>query len=148
MYFARFGELMLTSDEMELIGERALGFKNSITPISSERGKRTSLNKPTHSNEEISAFMEIAIRACKKHLCQNSPIRSAVILELQKNRQVLMSTFSGIKEGSISPCKLSPVLQSYTESISAKLLPDTLLPASDLKTAISTILFEVARESV
>ncbi|AOT07630.1 hypothetical protein [Pseudoalteromonas luteoviolacea] len=148
MYFARFGEQMLTSDEMELIGERALGFKNSITPISREQGKRKSLNKPTHSNEEIAAFMEVAIRACKKHLCQNSPIRSAVILELQKNRQGLMNTFNGIKEGTLSPRKLDSLLQGYTESICAKLLPETLLPASNLRKAVSTILFEVARESV
>ncbi|MDK1289728.1 hypothetical protein [Pseudoalteromonas umbrosa] len=146
MYFARFGEQMLTSDEMELIGDRALGFKNSITHVSSAQGKRKSLNNPTHSNAEISAFMEITIRACKKHLCQSSPIRSAVILELQKNRHALMVNFTGIKSGTIGPSKLDPLLSKYTDDICAKLLPETLLSGSDLKRAVSTILFEIARE--
>ncbi|WP_284136385.1 hypothetical protein [Pseudoalteromonas obscura] len=148
MYFARFGNEMLTSDEMELIGDRALGFKKSVADSAKQQSKRTQLNKPTYSNAEISTFMSIVLRACKKHLCQNSPIRTNVILELQRNRQPLMDTFNGIKEGLISPCKLDPLLHSYTQSISAKLLPETLLPASDLKAAVSTILFDVARESI
>ncbi|KZN28584.1 hypothetical protein N480_10865 [Pseudoalteromonas luteoviolacea S2607] len=148
MFFARFGNQMLTSDEMELIGERALGFKNSIANSKKQRALKSNLNKSNNSNDEIAQFMEIVIRVCKKHVCKTSPIRSALILQLQKQRNPLMHTFTGVQEGTISPCKLDSFLQEQTNLITQKLLPETLVVASDLRALVRTVLFQIARESM
>ncbi|WP_155730626.1 hypothetical protein [Pseudoalteromonas luteoviolacea] len=139
---------MLTSDEMELIGDRALGFKNSIANSKKQRSLKSNLNKPNKCNDEIAQFMEIVIRVCKKHVCKASPIRSALILQLQRQRTALMYTFTGVQEGTVSPYKLDTFLHEHTESIAAQLLPESLSTASDLKKLVRTVLFQVARECV
>ncbi|MCF2857124.1 hypothetical protein L1286_06565 [Pseudoalteromonas sp. SMS1] len=139
---------MLTSDDMELIGDRALGFKNSITNTKQRKALNASLHHSSQNNDEIALFMEIVIRVCKKYVCKTSPIRSALMLQLQRQRKSLMQTFKGVQEGTVSPSKLDTFLQAHTESITAVLLPDSLATASDLKQLVRTVLFQIARESV
>ncbi|WP_142049070.1 hypothetical protein [Pseudoalteromonas luteoviolacea] len=146
MFFARFGNQMLTSDDMELIGDRALGFKNSITSSEQRKALKSNLHYSNQNNDEIALFMEVVIRVCKKYVCKTSPIRSALILQLQRQRKSLMQTFKGVQEGTVSPCKLDTFLQQHTDSITALLLPDSLASASDLKTMVRTVLFQIARE--
>lgn len=148
MFFARFGNQMLTSDEMELIGDRALGFKNSIADSEQQGSLKSKLNKPKNDNDEIAQFMEIVIRVCKKHVCKTSPIRSALILQLQRQRTSLMHTFTGVQEGTISPCKLDAFLHEQTNLITQKLLPETLVATCDLRAIVRTVLFQIARESM